>query len=119
MKNPLDPRHKKREDLLKLIFSWDFTKSNTTKNKNLEKIIDELERIDQKITQAAPAWPLDKIAKVDLAILRLAVYELTVLKKEPPKVLIDEAIELAKRYGGDSSPAFINGVLGTIYSKKT
>src|SRR3989344_2442337 len=119
MKDPLDPRHKRREDLLKLIFSWDFTKNNTTKNKNLEKIVSELGRIDQKITRAAPAWPLDKIAKVDLAILRLAVYELTVIKKEPPKVLIDEAIELAKRYGGDSSPAFINGVLGTIYGNKT
>lgn len=118
MKNPLDPRHKKREDLLKLIFSWGFTKKNAAKNSNLKKVIRKLKSIDQKITTTAPAWPIDKIAKVDLAILRLAVYELTIVKKEPPKVLIDEAIELAKRYGSDSSPAFINGVLGTIYNKK-
>ena len=49
-----------------------------------------------------------------MAILRLAVYELLIEKKEPPKVIVDEAIELAKEYGGDSSPAFINGALGKV-----
>lgn len=71
--------------------------------------------IDKKIAHAAPEWPIDQIAKIDLAILRLAVYELTVEKKEPPKVIIDEAIELAKEFGNQNSPQFVNGVLGTIY----
>ena len=70
--------------------------------------------IEKKIAVAAPEFSIDKINKTDLAILRLAVYELLVEKKQPPKVIIDEAIELAKEYGGDSSPAFINGALGNI-----
>src|SRR3989344_446517 len=75
---------------------------------------DALPLIDGAIASAAPEWSLDKISKVDLAILRLAVFELTIEKKEPPKVVIDEAVELAKTYGGDGSPPFVNGVLGTI-----
>lgn len=70
--------------------------------------------LDEKIQSAAPEWPVDKIAKIDLAILRLAIYELLIEKKEPPKVIIDEAIELAKEFGNDNSPKFVNGVLGTI-----
>ena len=70
--------------------------------------------IDSAIQTAAPEWPIEKIAKIDLAILRLAVCELIIEKKEPPKVIIDEAIELAKTYGNENSPKFINGVLGTI-----
>mgnify|MGYP000557150747 CR=1 FL=1 len=118
MKNPLDPRHQKREELLQSVFSWDFTKKDQARNKDLVKLLEKLSEIDEKIIQAAPAWPLDKIAKVDLAILRLAVNELTIVKKEPPKVVIDEAIELGKKYGSDSSASFINGVLGTIYSNE-
>lgn len=70
------------------------------------------EEIDNKIKIAAPEFPIDKINKVDLAILRLAIYELLIDKSQPPKVIIDEAIELAKEYGGESSPGFINGALG-------
>ena len=62
-------------------------------------------------------FPISKIAKIDVAILRLAVYELIFEKNTPPKVIIDEAIELAKEYGSDSSPSFVNGVLGSIYKK--
>lgn len=72
------------------------------------------QRIDNAIQIAAPEWPTEKIAKIDLAILRLAACELMVEKKEPPKVIIDEAIELAKTYGNENSPKFVNGVLGTI-----
>jgi len=61
-------------------------------------------------------WPVDKLNKIDLAILRLAIYELE-RKKTPPKVIIDEAVELAKEFGGENSPSFINGVLGTIYKE--
>lgn len=77
-------------------------------------MIDNLPAIDEKIRIAAPEWPIDKIAKIDLAVLRLAVFELTIDKKEPPKVVIDEAIELSKEFGNEHSSQFINGVLGTI-----
>ena len=70
--------------------------------------------LDEKIKDAAPEFPINKINKVDLAILRLATYELLITKKEPPKVIVDEAIELAKEYGGENSPGFINGALGKI-----
>lgn len=70
--------------------------------------------IDKQIEIAAPEWPLDKISRVDLAILRLSVYELTVEKTQPQKVIIDEAVELAKTFGNEHSSQFVNGVLGTI-----
>lgn len=70
--------------------------------------------VDPEIVKAAPEWPLAKLNRIDLAILRLAVYELLVDKSQPYKVIIDEAVELAKEFGGPSSPEFINGVLGNI-----
>ncbi len=70
---------------------------------------------DALIVPAAPEWPIDQIAKVDRAILRLALYELTLKRDVPPKVVINEAVELAKAFGGENSSKFINGVLGTIY----
>jgi len=72
-------------------------------------------KIDALIAPAAPEWPIDQIAKVDKSILRLAIYELIFKKEVPPKVAINEAVELAKSFGGDNSSKFINGVLGTIY----
>jgi len=74
-------------------------------------------KIDALIGPAAPEWPIDQIAKVDKTILRLAVYELMFSKDVPPKVAINEAVELAKSFGGENSSKFINGVLGTIYRK--
>ena len=73
--------------------------------------------IDGRIEQAAPMWPLGQMALVDKAIIRLAVYELFFTPDVPPKVVINEAVELAKLYAADSSPRFINGVLGTIYER--
>ena len=72
-------------------------------------------KIDQIIQVAAPEWPLEKINSVDLAILRLAVAELLYHPETPPKVAIDEAVEIAKQFGGENSHRFVNGVLGTIY----
>ncbi|KKU85695.1 MAG: N utilization substance protein B-like protein [Candidatus Gottesmanbacteria bacterium GW2011_GWA2_47_9] len=80
----------------------------------VENILSNLQTLDGSIRASAPEWPIEKIAKIDLAILRLAVYELLVEKHEPPKVIIDEAVELAKEFGNESSPKFVNGVLGTI-----
>lgn len=74
-------------------------------------------KIDEMIAKSAPAWPIDKINKVDLSILRLASYEM-LTSDIPAKVVIDEAVELAKEYGGESSPSFINGVLGSIVKIK-
>lgn len=73
--------------------------------------------INDLIKSAAPEWPLDQISPIDLAILQLATFELLYDNSDdiPPKVAINEAVELAKMFGGDNSPKFINGVLGTIY----
>lgn len=77
--------------------------------------IKNCEKEDAMIAPAAPEWPIDQIAKMDLTILRLALYELMIKREVPPKVVINEAVELAKSFGGENSSRFINGVLGTIY----
>ena len=76
----------------------------------VEKLI-----LDETIQPIAPEWPIDQIARVDRTILRMAVYELTESKDVPPKVVINEAVELAKAFGSDNSSKFVNGVLGTAY----
>jgi len=73
------------------------------------------ESIDKTITVYAPEWPLDQITNVDRNVLRVGIYELTIDEAIPPKVAINEAIELAKSFGGASSGKFVNGVLGSIY----
>ena len=112
MKTPFDPRHKKRQKIVESLFKYDFHKQ--TVNDITKKILSHQAYIDKQIEAAAPEFSIDKINRIDLAILRLAVYELLVEKTQPVKVIIDEAIELAKEYGGDSSPSFINGALGNI-----
>ena len=79
--------------------------------------IEHLAELDKIIEKAAPQWPLDQIAIVDRNVLRIGLYELLFGNREevPPKVAINEAIELGKSFGGDSSGKFVNGVLGTIY----
>ena len=79
--------------------------------------VDNLQKIDAIIEKAAPAWPIAQITAVDRAVLRLGLYELLFGAREevPPKVAINEAIELAKAFGGDASGKFVNGVLGTVY----
>ena len=112
MKNPLDPRHTRRQKIVEDLFKVEFHKQKT--GEMAAKILENRQVIDKIIETAATQFPIDKINKIDLAILRLAVYELSIEKKEPPRVIIDEAIELAKEYGGDTSPAFINGALGKL-----
>jgi len=72
------------------------------------------EDLDHSIAKYAPEWPFDQIAAIDRNILRLACWEFTVFQDTPLKVAINEAIELAKHYGSDSAPRFINGVLGSL-----
>jgi len=78
-------------------------------------VLEHLESIDPHIAEAAPAFPIAQLAAIDRCVLRLAVYELTETAGEVPyKVAINEAVEIAKRFGGDRSGSFVNGVLGTI-----
>jgi N utilization substance protein B len=75
--------------------------------------------LDQLISKYAPEWPLDQIAAIDRNILRIAFWEFAVLRETPIKVAINEAVELAKLYGSDSAPRFVNGVLGALADHQT
>lgn len=113
MKKPSDPRHLKRIKIVEDLFAQSFHKQKRY-DEVTKEVIKNLPEIDSSIANAAPEWPIDKIAKIDLAILRLSTYELLIDKKQPVKVIIDEAVEIAKSYGNDKSPSFVNGVLATI-----
>ena len=76
------------------------------------------ETLDYYIAEHAPEWPLDQVAIVDRNILRMALWEFAVYGKTPIKVVINEAVELAKTYGSDSSPRFVNGVLGSLAARQ-
>jgi N utilization substance protein B len=121
---------------MQTLYEWDFRKGsnlseikerNINEYKNdldidfVSKIVDQVSartpEIDQQITKSAPEWPLDQIALIDKTILRIAIYELLLDDKTPKKVVINEAVELAKQFGSDGSSKFVNGVLGTIYDK--
>ena len=82
-------------------------------------VLDHREEIDEVIRQKAPAWPLEQVAVVDRNILRLAIYEILIDNRVPVRAAINEAVELAKSFGGESSPKFVNGVLGSISSMTT
>jgi N utilization substance protein B len=117
MKTSTDPRHQHRIRIVQDLFAQSFH-NQPVQDSETQQILTNKQPIDTAIASAAPEWPLDKVGKIDLAILRLAVYELLVANKEPEKVIIDEAVELAKEFGGDGSAPFVNGVLGTIVKVK-
>ena len=77
-------------------------------------ILAHKQEIDAIIRQKAPAWPLEQVAVVDRNILRLAIYEILLDNRVPVRAAINEAVELAKAFGGESSPKFVNGVLGAV-----
>jgi N utilization substance protein B len=131
-------RHLVRTIILQSLYEWDFYKHETDLEKIVERnlaefgpgidepefawrivkgIVEHLAEIDGIIGKAAPEWPVDQIAIIDRNVLRIGLYELLYAPKEevPPKVAINEAIEIAKGYGGLNSPKFVNGVLGTVY----
>ncbi|MDP2720387.1 MAG: transcription antitermination factor NusB [bacterium] len=141
MKEKLDPRHLARVASLQSLFEWSFNsvdieeivKRDTKEHVHLDDtyqegfqvdgelalfisrgVTDNLDPIDKIIETCAPEWPISQIAKVDLEILRIAIFELYIAKNVPTKVAIDEAVELAKEYGGENSSKFVNGVLGTV-----
>jgi len=134
-------RHLSRSIVMQSLYEWDFSgQQPEALNKIVEKNIKEygpgledtsfvwqlvngvvkhLPRIDKIIEKAAPEWPIEQITIVDRNVLRIGLYELLYAKKEevPPKVAINEAIELAKTFGGENSGKFINGVLGTVFKQ--
>jgi len=134
-------RHLARSIILQTLFEWDFngrTSSDLSEElvyntaefgpgltvdefmETLLKIVlDKQESIDEIITRAAPEWPLEKISMVDRNVLRIGLAELLFSDKDevPPKVAINEAIELAKTFGGEKSGKFVNGVLGAVYKE--
>lgn len=116
MKLKSDPRHIKRAKLIQKLYSWDFTPEKKTSGE-IQAIVSKMKGIDKLIAKSAPNRPIDQINKIDLAILRLAIFEL-IMNKEPLKVIIDEAVELGKEYGSDSSFSFINGALGQVVKLK-
>lgn len=85
----------------------------------VEGVLDLTPQLDEHIAGCAPEWPVDQIAVLDRNILRMALWEIAVSDETPLKVAINEAVELAKRFGSDSSPRFINGVLGTLAKRSS
>lgn len=130
-------RHLARTLALQSLFEWDFNKHPIEKLEGIIKhnrkdfapdfdddgftgdlvkgVLKNLEAINKMIEKYAPEWPLEQITIVDRNVLRIGIFELKFNNEIPPKVAINEAIELAKSFGGESSGKFINGVLGSIY----
>ncbi len=137
----MSSRHLARSVALQSLYEWDFHQGksgspkevcdrNVSDNGKLEKekqfitgiaegVVRYQKEIDDIITAAAPEWPLEKITIIDRNVLRIGLYELIYGDREqvPPKVAINEAIELAKKFGGSSSGKFVNGILGTVYKE--
>ncbi len=134
----MSSRHLSRSIVMQSLYEWDFSDKKADLEKIVERnfkefgpgledksfvwelirgVIQHLKEIDKIISKSAPQWPLDQIAIIDRNILRIGIYELLFGNKEavPPKVALNEAIELGKSFGGENSGRFINGVLGTIY----
>lgn len=133
-------RHLARSIAMQALFEWDFRGQPADSLPSIvardleefgpgldeiefaKKIIEEVQKrlkeIDGLIARYAPQWPIEQITIIDRNILRIGIYELKFNKEEiPPKVAINEAIELAKNFGGPSSGRFVNGVLGSVYKK--
>ena len=134
-------RHLSRSIVMQSLYEWDFygkkpedLKKITERNINefgpgledknfvwqlIDGVTSHIVDIDKIIEKAAPEWPIEQITIVDRNVLRIGIFELLFGNKEevPPKVAINEAIELAKNFGGESSGKFINGVLGTVYKE--
>ena len=139
MKTSKDPRHVARTLAFQHLFEYFFETEGGKETSTLEelKAIDETEKfdrdlyekiitgvkqdrakIDEVITKYAPEWPINQMSKTDLQILRIGIWEGFTTETTPPKVAIDEAIELAKEFGGEKSSKFVNGVLGAIIQNK-
>lgn len=116
MKSKFDPRHLHRQKILQELFAWSYFKDNPL-SADTVAVIAKINEVDQLISTNAPKWPLDKINRIDLSILRLAFFEILTKPDLPVKVVVDEAVELAKEFGSDASSSFVNGVLGAAIKK--
>lgn len=116
----MDRRHLRRQKIVQQLFaaSFDNAQTDSPRAEKTELVLQHITELDEHIAHYAQKYVIDKIAKVDLSILRLAIYELMIEKQVPPKVIINEAVELAKELGGDKSPGFINAVLGKIFENE-
>lgn len=114
MKTSHDPRHKNRQKAVQALYAWGFQSSTKPENQLAEDVVGGLAKIDELVKLAAPSRPIEQINRIDLSILRLAIFELMEKKETPYKVVVDEAVELAKEFGSDASPGFINGALGKL-----
>ena len=85
----------------------------------VQGVLTNKDKIDSMIQTWAPAWPVSQIAVIDRNILRLAIFEILLNNKVPVKAAINEAVELAKTFGSENSPKFINGVLGTVSAQSS
>jgi N utilization substance protein B len=129
-------RRRARAAVLQTLYELDFTDHNPKtaiesrfEDRSLPDTAQEFARLlvlgvqtyrvylDSVVGELAPEWPIEQIAAVDRNVLRIAIYELLFDPDIPPKVAINEAVELAKMFGGESSPRFVNGVLGSLVSK--
>jgi transcription antitermination factor NusB len=132
---PMGKRHRARELALQVLFHMEFNPGNLDESfdricrnfsppKGIRPFSKQLvlgvcqnkDDIDKLISRSSKNWRLDRMSRVDRNILRMAVFEVIYMKDIPPKVSIDEAVELGKRFGTDESGAFINGILDRIYS---
>jgi len=116
VKSKNDPRHQKRIKSIQALFAWGITQKS--KDEIIKPVISEIKKIDKLIAKAAPKWPINQINKVELAILRYSIWELKNQPQTPPRVIIDEAIEIGKEFGDTNSGPFINAVLGNIFKKQ-
>lgn len=87
-------------------------------NRMVHGTLESAQEVDALVAESAPEWPISELAVIDRNILRLSVWELLIWGETPVKVAINEAVELAKKYGSDSAPRFINGVLGSLASRR-
>jgi N utilization substance protein B len=132
-----DYRHQARRLALQVLYEIDCTDHNvdmvlserlesdsfreethTLTTRLVTGVLEHRDRLDTLIRRYAPEWPLDQIAILDRNILRIAIYELIVDDSVPVKVAINEAVELAKTFGAESTPRFVNGVLGTLAARE-
>lgn len=100
------------------LVAFDFTKTGQFKSTMTGQIVKKVDEVDRLIQKFAPAWKISQLPSVDKAILRLAIFELVFQKQQPYKVIIDEAVELGKEFGGTATAAFVNGVLGSLVKKE-
>jgi N utilization substance protein B len=133
----MKPRTKARGVALQALYEIDLTNHpigivlenrfrETPLDDRLEKFVREIVRgvfplrskLDQFIAEHAPEWPIDQVSTIDRNLLRIALWEFAVNDETPIKVAINEAIELAKKYGSDSTPRFVNGVLGSLAERR-